>query len=401
MIGAIISDVFWGKFRTIMVFSIVYAIGCVLLALFGSTTAALAVSLFLVALGTGGIKPCVSTNVGDQFTAKNQHLIERAFSLLLPRDQRRLVDLHLLVPGAAQRSELGSASWAFGLPAAMMMLATLVFCAGRKRYAHVPPAGKAWLKDIFSKEGVKLIANLVVIYFFVAIFWMLWDQSNGNTWTLQAAVLAHGQEPRLRHHAAARAAAGGERPVHPRAGADLHLRHLPAARASSSRSRRCARSASGLFTVAASFLIVAWIEKRIQGGHMVSAWWQILAYVVLTASEMLVSITALEFSYKQAPLRMKSFIMALFLLSTSLGNLGIAAVNKRDGEAVARADAWRPATQTWVTRRTRRVISSPARRSTSPARPGSPVIDADGKPGQARRAPSSWRRSTPRATACA
>ncbi len=31
-------------------------------------------------LGTGGIKPCVSTNVGDQFTSKNQHLIERAFS---------------------------------------------------------------------------------------------------------------------------------------------------------------------------------------------------------------------------------------------------------------------------------------------------------------------------------
>ena len=43
-------------------------------------------------------------------------------------------------------------------------------------------------------------------------------------------------------------------------------------------------------------------------------WWQILAYVVLTATEVLVSITALEFSYKQAPLRMKSFIMALFLL---------------------------------------------------------------------------------------
>ena len=74
----------------------------------------------------------------------------------------------------------------------------------------------------------------------------------------------------------------------------------------------------GLFTIAASFVIVGWIEAQIQAGHTVSVWWQILAYVVLTASEVLVSITALEFSYKQAPLRMKSFIMALFLLSTSV-----------------------------------------------------------------------------------
>src|SRR5271155_5436631 len=84
---------------------------------------------------------------------------------------------------------------------------------------------------------------------------------------------------------------------------------------------------TGLFLIAGSFLIVSWIEQRIQSGLRVSAWWQILAYVVLTASEVLVSITALEFSYKQAPLRMKSFIMALFLLSISLGDLVNAGVN--------------------------------------------------------------------------
>ncbi len=80
MLGAVISDVFWGKFKTIFVFSLVYAAGCLSLALLGNTESALIGSLLLVAIGTGGIKPCVSTNVGDQFTAKNQHLIERAFS---------------------------------------------------------------------------------------------------------------------------------------------------------------------------------------------------------------------------------------------------------------------------------------------------------------------------------
>ena len=45
----------------------------------------------------------------------------------------------------------------------------------------------------------------------------------------------------------------------------------------------------GLFTIAGSFLIVASIEGRIQSGQTVSVWSQILAYVVLTASEVLVS----------------------------------------------------------------------------------------------------------------
>jgi POT family proton-dependent oligopeptide transporter len=103
----------------------------------------------------------------------------------------------------------------------------------------------------------------------------------------------------------------------------------------------------GFFTIASSFLIVSWIEGRIQAGIVVSVWWQILAYVVLTASEVLVSITALEFSYTQAPLRMKSFIAAVFLLSVSLGNLMTAWVN----HAMVRplhADTVDVGAQTWV-----------------------------------------------------
>src|SRR5690606_10278015 len=54
----------------------------------------------------------------------------------------------------------------------------------------------------------------------------------------------------------------------------------------------------------------------------------LFAYVILTASEVMISITALEFSYTQAPNSMKSFIMGLFWLSVSLGNLITAVVNK-------------------------------------------------------------------------
>ncbi len=103
----------------------------------------------------------------------------------------------------------------------------------------------------------------------------------------------------------------------------------------------------GIFIAAGSFLIVGRIEANIQAGQSVSVWWQILAYVVLTASEVLVSITCLEFSYKQAPLRMKSFIMALYLLAISVGNASTALVNDMMVRPLPGSSATAGA-QTWV-----------------------------------------------------
>lgn len=345
MMGAVISDVFWGKFRTIMVFSMFYALGCVSLALFGSTEMALIGSLFFVALGTGGIKPCVSTNVGDQFSAKNAHLIERAFSLFYLAINAGSSISIFLCPVLLKDPAWGP-RWAFGLPAIMMVAATLAFIAGRKRYTHVPPAGQAWVKDVFSKEGAKVVFSLLGIYVFVSIFWMLWDQSNGNTWTLQAQsslmdknlgfgiTLLPAQLQVVNGLFILALAPLFSFVIFPFVGKFTKVTPLR-------------KIGAGLFTVAASFAIVAWVEKQIQDGHVVSAWWQILAYMVLTASEVLVSITALEFSYKQAPLRMKSFIMGLFLLSTTLGNLGIAAVNNAMVKPVE-ASMVTAGAETWV-----------------------------------------------------
>src|SRR5580704_223336 len=58
VVGAIVSDVFWGKFRTIMIFSLAYATGCSILAFVPGQMGLLG-GLTLVAFGTGGIKPCV------------------------------------------------------------------------------------------------------------------------------------------------------------------------------------------------------------------------------------------------------------------------------------------------------------------------------------------------------
>jgi proton-dependent oligopeptide transporter, POT family len=88
------------------------------------------------------------------------------------------------------------------------------------------------------------------------------------------------------------------------------------------------RKITVVFAVAAaSFVIPALVETWIAAGAHPTVWWQVLAYVLITAAEVMISITALEFSYTQAPARLKSFIMGLFYASVFLGNLFTALVN--------------------------------------------------------------------------
>jgi POT family proton-dependent oligopeptide transporter len=84
---------------------------------------------------------------------------------------------------------------------------------------------------------------------------------------------------------------------------------------------------AGLLLTSVSFLVVAWIEHLITQGYRPTVWWQIFAYVLITAAEVMVSVVGLEFSYTQAPRKMKSVVMALWYLSVSAGNLIAAQVN--------------------------------------------------------------------------
>jgi POT family proton-dependent oligopeptide transporter len=68
------------------------------------------------------------------------------------------------------------------------------------------------------------------------------------------------------------------------------------------------------------------VQSWLDAGQVTNISWQLIAYAILTASEVLVSITCLEFSYTQAPNAMKSLIMGFFMLSVSLGNIFTAAV---------------------------------------------------------------------------
>ncbi|MBC7173259.1 MAG: hypothetical protein H5U40_12550 [Polyangiaceae bacterium] len=83
----------------------------------------------------------------------------------------------------------------------------------------------------------------------------------------------------------------------------------------------------GFFLAGLAFLVPSFIEMRIAEGQTPNIVWQLLAYTLLTAAEVLVSVTGLELFYSQAPNRMKSLMLAAWFLSVVLGNVFTSAVN--------------------------------------------------------------------------
>src|SRR5581483_5153057 len=80
LLGGYLADRFLGKYRTILWLSIVYCAGHAVLAIWDGR-AALYWGLGLIALGAGGIKPCVSAHVGDQFTESSRQLAAKVFDI--------------------------------------------------------------------------------------------------------------------------------------------------------------------------------------------------------------------------------------------------------------------------------------------------------------------------------
>ncbi len=401
VIGALIADAILGKYLTIMALSIVYCLGHLCLAFIdlpGSVLTAtmepkgwLIAGLVLVALGSGGIKPCVSANVGDQFGAKNAHLLERVYGWFYFAINFGSLFSTLLTPWMLKNYGPG---WAFGIPGILMAIATLVFWMGRHKFVHVPPRGWAYLHETFGPTGLRAILKLIPIYIFVAVFWSLYDQG-GSSWVLQAqqmnctflgitwlesqvqainpllilvfiplfayvvyplaskvvtltatrklfcgfvltvaafSIASYAQELIDREEVAF---AEVVRPLCEQGQFDVaatieQMERLEMNATAAQLKVAIERPSDRLAMVAP--ITKAGIAVTKSGTIVRANWpsigWQLLAYVILTAGEVLVSITCLEFSYSQSPKQMKSFIMSLFLLSVSAGNLFTALVNR-------------------------------------------------------------------------
>ncbi len=325
ILGAILSDVLWGKYKTIMTLSIVYVLGHVALAV-DDTRLGLSIGLTLIAMGSGGIKPCVSAHVGDQFTKAKKHLLEKIFGYFYFSVNLGAAASSLLTPVLLDKY---GPHIAFGVPGFLMLVATVVFFMGRKVFIAVPPVGwKQYKNDVFSKQGKKAIGSLSLMYVFVAVFWSLFDQT-GSSWVLQAErmdkfvnlgfvkfELLASQIQAINPLLIMLFIPGFTSFVYP---AINKVFKLTAPR----------KIIIGMFIAGFSFALLGIAQMAIVGGATPSILWQFFAYVILTAAEVMVSITGLEFSYTQAPNSMKSFVMGLWLLSVALGNFITAQVTSR------------------------------------------------------------------------
>ena len=136
LLGGWLADRFFGKYDTVLWFSLIYCAGHACLAMFDDNKNGFYTGLFLIALGSGGIKPLVVSFVGDQFTRDNKALAKVVFDAFYWVINFGSFFASLLMPLFLRN--YGPAV-AFGIPGILMGIATLLFWMGRRKYVRVPP----------------------------------------------------------------------------------------------------------------------------------------------------------------------------------------------------------------------------------------------------------------------
>jgi POT family proton-dependent oligopeptide transporter len=318
LFGALLADGILGKYRTIIFLSLIYCMGHFAMAI-DDTRVGLLIGQSLIAVGAGGIKPCVSAHIGDQFGIANRHLMTKVFSWFYFSINFGAFTAMLIIPWLLDN--YGS-SIAFAVPGLLMLLATVTFWLGRYRFVHIQPAGITFIKEMFSRAGITSLGKLASIYAFIAVFWALFEQT-GSSWILQAQKMDRilfGFELLPSQIQAANPllimllVPLFSYVIYPFLGRFIVLTALR-------------KMTIGLFLTVIAFAIPSYIQMQLDNSLTPHITWQLLAYVLLTSAEVMVSITCLEFSYTQAPKTMKSFVMAFYFLSVAIGNLFTSAVN--------------------------------------------------------------------------
>uniref|UniRef100_A0A671XTK6 Solute carrier family 15 member 2 n=1 Tax=Sparus aurata TaxID=8175 RepID=A0A671XTK6_SPAAU len=355
ILGAIIADSWLGKYKTIIYLSIVYVIGHVVKSVgaiptVGNTDVHIALSmvgLILIAFGTGGIKPCVAAFGGDQFDEEHTSERQKFFSIFYMSINAGSLLSTVITP--ILRSDVqcfggDCYALAFGVPAALMIVALVVFISGSSLYKRSPPEGNIllevcscigfairnrwqrakydpprkhwldWAEEKYSKrliQEIKMVLRVLVLYIPLPMFWALFDQQMLNALLILVFVPIF------------------DLIIYPLVGflpfVCLCFRYSNV----NCSLQACSNLNLGLLDFGGSYTFVLMEEsgtivpykmEDVKANDVHIAW-QIPQYALITMGEVLFSITGLEFSYSQAPANMKSVLQGGWLLTVAFGNV--------------------------------------------------------------------------------
>lgn len=126
------------------------------------------VGLILIALGTGGIKPCVSAFGGDQFEANQTHLLGKFFALFcVSINLGSLVSMFVTPIFRGDISCFGRTSCyplAFGVPAILMVIALVLFVIGSSLYKKLPPSNGNIVVQFALCVGYGLFCSIAQLF---------------------------------------------------------------------------------------------------------------------------------------------------------------------------------------------------------------------------------------------
>ena len=386
LLGGWIADRFWGKYNTIFWLSLLYCCGHACLAIFEDNVRGFYSGLFLIALGSGGIKPLVSSFIGDQFDRSNRGLAQKVYDAFYWIINFGSFFASLLMPVFLDQF---GARVAFGIPGVLMLAATMVFWSGRRKYVHVKPSsqdpnsflrvartallsraeGRAPLGLLVATAGAAVAVGAlfltpsvgIVAALCLALLLAMLGGGVGTWMQLERARGAHPDEAiegvknvlrllvlfalvtpfwSLFDQKASTWVLQADQMVKPAWFKSSmmqalnpalvmilipfnHMVLFPLLQRAGLRITALRRMGAGIAFSGLAWIVVGLMQLWIDGGRNLDITWQILPYVLLTIGEVLVSTTGLEFAYSQAPLAMKGVILSFWSLAVTMGNLWV------------------------------------------------------------------------------
>jgi POT family proton-dependent oligopeptide transporter len=323
LLGGFLADRFLGKYWVIVGFSIPYVIGMLLMGV--GTEYAIYGGLALLALGSGAIKPNISTLMGLTYDEKrpgDTKIRGDAFYMFYFAINLGAVISSFFLPWVAKKDGLfeGNKGYFVGfmITAGLMTLALALFASGKRYYAREVVRGRAPLTPEERAEQWQTLGRIGGLFLLVAFWWCAYDFKD-NVWIAFARDridlnLTPSYEllpnqlialnpflililvPTLNLFWKL---------------VDRNETRFPAPR----------KMFVGFVLMALTYVLLGAAGYMSEGASKVTILWMVAAFVVMTVSEVMVSVIGLELAFRAAPPRMKSFVTACWLLTVFLGNL--------------------------------------------------------------------------------